>query len=438
MSFSPMNQIESRSAAVLLFFIGVFSQTQVSIGGKLGVSEFAMVLCAPVVFFRSIGTLRKDKVLYFFIALLAWLGGALLVDYSIHNYIPFMLRGIAVPITVFCNSVCIYALLKKNYGNLKWFLLGSAISSVISIFFLQGGLAGDVAAEQGVEAGVEAVVGYKLFWVNKLTTWLTLPIVGWFLFVPKTYSVLALAFICIFDLAAGARASFMAAAFSLTLVIVGGKTRATILRIRRHIVIMAVSAVVLMAVAKGAYEYAVAHGYMNEYEAKKFERQTSQGTSALKLLMAGRSEFFIGLIAALDKPVLGHGSVAIDDNGYVLDYLSKYGDYDEYLRLIRGQQEVGTCLIPVHSHVITYWLWHGMFALLFWLIVLYLAVKTLVVRMHVYPEWFGFYAISLPIFFWDYMFSPFGMRVFKCTLFVTLLLVSKLARDQKRGVVPLN
>ena len=422
------------SAAILLFMIGLLSQTQINIGGKLGISEFCMVACAPLVFARKYLLFRNDKVLYFFWLIFFWLTGAVFVDIYTKNYIPFMMRGIAVPITVFANCVCIYVLLRENLDNLKWLLLGSAFSGVISIFIFQAGVAGDVASEFGMEAGVERIVGYKLFWVNQVTVWLTLPIMGWYLKIPKVYSLCAMLFICIFDIMTGGRSAFLGATFALVLICMGGKSRESMLRIRRHIVAMSIIALMVMIASKYVYKYVIDQGYMTEAEEKKYERQTAAGSGLLDLLMAGRSETFIGVMAALDKPLTGHGSVAIDNHGYVLDFFSEHGSLAEYLHLEESRQKFGARIIPAHSHIVNYWMWHGVFALIFWLSIFYLAIRTLLLRMHVYPNWYGYFAVTIPPFLWDLFFSPFGLRVLKCTMFVAFLLVAKLERCQNRGV----
>lgn len=425
---------KTRSAATMLFLIGLFSQTQISIGGKLGISELAMVVFAPFALTKGIHAIRKDGSLYYFSLIILWLAGAIAVDIYTHNYFQFTLRGLAVPITLFCNSVCIYLLLRRKYDNLRWLLVGLAISEVISIFVFQRGGAGDVASEFGFEAGVERVVGYKLFWVNMLTTWLTLPIRGWYMNVPKLYSILAISFLAAFNLATGGRSAFLVVAVSLLLIMFAGKTRESLTIFKRHIVTIVVLLCFLGVVAKITYKYAATHGYMGEEEARKYEQSTEHGSGALDLIIAGRGEFFIGAMAALDKPIMGHGSVAIDDHGYVLDFLSKYGDQEIYERIVKMRRDFGARVIPAHSHIITYWMWHGIWGLIFWLVVIVLAIKTLFTRMHVYPPWFGYFAIAIPMFFWDVLFSPFGSRVHEATLFVAFLLVSKLRNNQKHAL----
>ena len=427
----------SKSAAFLLFLIGMFSMTQINLGGRLGIAELFMVACAPFVFIKNIPILRKDGVLYYFVFILLWIVGAIVTDTLKGNYLLFALKGIAVPITVFANVVCVYVLLRKDYDNLKWFMLGVALSGVVSIFIFQRGGSAQIAEEQGLEAGAEAIMGYKLFWTNQLTAWLGLPIVGWYRKTSKTYAVAILLFLCVFNLFSGGRSMFLIASFSVLLIVFGGKERRSLVFIKRHIVLMILSLGIVGVTVSSTYKYMVRQGYMGEAETIKYEQQTSRGSGILNLLMAGRGDFFIGLIAALDKPIMGHGSVAIDDHGYILDFLTKYGSIEDYKRLVKIREKYGVRIIPAHSHIINYWMWHGIFALIFWCCTIYLAVKTLLRRMHIYPPWYGYLAIYLPLFCWDVLFSPFGMRVSEAALFSVFLLLSKLERDQKRGLVPI-
>ena len=424
----------SRKAAVLLFFIGLFAMTQINIGGKLGISEFAMVACAPFVFIRNLRIYKNDHTLYFFVLILLWLAGAVFVDFYTHNHLLFMLRGIAVPITMFSGSVCVYTLLRKDFSNLKWLLLGLAISNVLCIFVFQRGAAGDAAAEYGLEAGFERVVGYKLFWVNQLTNWLTLPISGWYLQIPKIYSLISLVFLSIFNLTTGGRSAFLIAITSLLFVLFGGKSARSLQFFKKHVVTFVILLCLLGIGAKSAYRFAATHGYMGAAEAKKYEESSSHGGSALDLLMAGRGEAFIGLIAALDKPIIGHGSVAIDNHGYVLDYMLKYGDMETYERIARQRVELGVSAIPAHSYIVHYWMWHGIFGLLFWLSAIVLVVKTLLSRIHLYPPWFGYLAVSIPAFMWNVLFSPLSNRVGESMFFAVLLLISTLKRTQNSAV----
>ena len=435
MRYQPINicsEREGRRNAVYLFLIGLFSQTQVNLGGKLGISEFAMITVAPFLFVKNFNLLRIDKVLLFFSLILLWLSGAVFVDVYSKNYFNLAMRGIAVPITVFANCLCIYVLLRGKIDNLKWFLLGQAISCVVSIFVFQSGTAGDLAAEYGMGAGIERVVGYKLFWTNIAKTWLTLPIVAWYLKTPRVYSLLVLLFLSLFNLVSGGRSLFIVMCVSFLIVLVGGKTKQSLAFMRKHIVTMLLLLGVVMYIGKSTYKYVAKSGMIGDYEASKYEMQTKSGEGILQILMSGRREFFIALKAALDKPIIGHGSLARDEGGYVLDFVTKYGSDDELRMSLKAHEGTRMFLIPYHTHIMTFWMWHGIFGLLFWTYVIWLAIKILFRNMDVCPSMFGYFAVIIPAFIWDVLFSPFGSRVWYSAFFVVMLLVSHLRESYLR------
>ena len=420
-----------RGAMLLLFLIGVFSMTQVRVIGKIGISEFFMVLASPFVFLQNIQVFKRDKSMLFFVLIILWTMGAVLADKINGSCFAYAIRGQAVPIVLFGATVCLYALLRKNIYNLRWLLLGIAISWVLSTFVFQRGTAGDFAAEGNMEAAVERVVGYKLFWTNMAKTWLSLPISAWYLSVPFVYSLCAMSFVSVFCLLTGGRSSFLVALVSVFLIFIGKKKVRSMQFLKKHFVALILMLGCVGLVAKGVYKFAVTHGYLGENEMGKYEMQTRKSNSIIGMLVGGRSETFVGLYAALHRPILGHGSWAVDNYGYCFDFSSKYGDERDIAR-VESAMKLGGMIIPGHSHIVVYWLWHGVFALLFWLYIGCLVAGTLIKRMSTVPWFFGYFAVTIPAWFWDYFFSPMGLRVSESALFVMCLLIRKIASDRRR------
>lgn len=427
----------AKSAAWWLFLIGLFSQTQLRFGAKIGISELFCCLIAPFLFLFKYAEFKRDKVTLYFWLLIFWIFGALLSDYINESFTAQVIRGFSVPVTIFSVSVCVYYNLRKNVDGFKWLLFGIACSSVLSIFVFQRGIAGDLAAEGDITSAVEKVVRYKLFWANMLTTWLTLPLFTLYLKVPRAYAIFSLAGLSMFNLFIGGRSMFLASAFSLALLVLCGNKVESMRNVKKFFSLIFIALLCLGLVAKYTYQYAVKEGFLGEEEMLKYEQQTQKGTGILALLMSGRSEVFVGLIAALDKPLIGQGSQALDFSGYIRGFLDKYGTDDEIQRYNRRMIESSGFpgIIPAHSHIICYWMWHGVTALLFWLYILYLSVTTFKNKLHYMPEWFGYFAITLPAFFWDYFFSPLGLRVNESALYCAFLYLVKLENDRKRGLV---
>lgn len=423
----------NKRAAVLLFLIGAFSMTQIKLGAKIGISEAVCCLIGPFLFLKNLSVYRRDGVSLYFYFLIFWIFGALFSDYYNHSLFVQYLRGFTVPLTLFSVSVCVYHLLRKNPLNLKWVLIGIAVSSVISIFFFQRGVAGDLAAEGHAVEAVERVVGYKLFWANMVITWVGLPIVCWYRSVPSALMYLALIVISFVSLMSGGRALFATSVLSIFFIWLGGKSAQSIHDVQKKIPVVLIVMLCLAALLKGGYSYAATHGYLSEEETKKYQQQTTKGTDFLSLLMSGRGDFFIGLIAALEKPLTGQGTQALDLQGYEREFVSKYGTDEEVAQFLRKEVLGYLRVIKSHSHVICYWMWHGVAGLTFWIYVLCLVIQTVRKRLDFIPEWFGYLALTLPIFTWDYFFSPLSLRVSECVLYSSLLVLLRIENLRKRG-----
>lgn len=429
MDFLQIDNKASKHDAFWLFMIGCFSMTQLRLGAKIGISELFMVLAAPVIYFRNLRHYKADGMLPMLNLLFLWILGALFSDWYNETETYQIIRGFSVPTAVFATVVCVHNFLRRDIRNYKWILLGVACSHVISTFVFQRGTAGDLAAEGDMAGAIEAVVGYKLFWANLIHRWILLPVQTLYLKTPVVLSLLCLMVSSVAAAMSGGRSAFLVGVASLFLVLYSRRNAKLMLSIRRHLVLMFCVLAVIGVCVKSAYEYAATHGMLSEVDVKKYEHQTGQGNNALRMLMSGRGEFFIGLIAALDKPVIGHGSWARDEGGYVIDFMEKYGSEDDVKILKQSQIQYGVKFISSHSHIICYWLWHGIFGLLFWCYIIFLAIRTFTKYLHVVPEMFGYWAIILPDFFWHVFFSPFGLRTEECVLFVCMVLLHKIAKE---------
>lgn len=429
MNYLP--QINSKAVskdAFLLFLIGCFSVTQIRLGAKIGISEIFMVLAMPMLFLKNLPYYRADGMLPLLNLLFLWAVGAIFSDFYNRSTVFQYLRGISVPVTVLAAVVCIHNFLRRDIRNYKWLILGMACSHVIAVFIFQRGSAGDLAIEGDTAGAIDAVVGYKLFWANMIKRWVLLPVQMYYLQTPIVFSCLGITVASIASAMSGGRSAFLVSIISLVLIFYSRRNVKLMLSIRRHILVFLCIIGLVGICVKSAYKYAATHGLLADSDTLKFERQTAQGDSALQLLMSGRAHFFIGLFAAKDRPIVGYGSWPLDKEGYTFDFLSKYGNEDDFkmLKKIREQNKVS--IIPSHSHIICYWLWHGIFGLLFWCYVIYISLRSFT-KLHVMPELFGYFAAILPSFLWDIFFSPFGLRVEESTLFVLMILVNKIAKN---------
>ena len=421
----------------ILFLIGCFAITQIRIIGYIGISELVLFVLAPYFCIRDWNLLSQHGFTPLIVLSIGCFVGGGVSNYV--NRIDFYdaARGMAAPYAIFSIIVCLHHFLYRNIFNVKWLILGCAVSGVVSVFVFQYGAARGETSDGEFVAdaeSIEHVVSYSLFWFTQFDNWLNLPMKFDYLKIPFVYIVGVSIFMPLFALlSAGGRSAFLTMTVSYALIFVGGRKQKTMLRIRKYFWLLVVLGLLGGGVVKKAYQYAATAGYMGETQLRKYEKQSSRGSGALALLMAGRVDFFAGLTAAIDRPVVGYGSWALDKDGYYERFLSKYGTDEDYELFMSWLKSGNVGYLPGHSNVITAWNWYGIFGLLFWMYVFYLYCLTIRKNLAVVPQWFGYFALVLPGAMWNLFFSPFGQRIPACLVFILCAFVKAIA--EKRMLV---
>lgn len=429
-----------RLSSLLLFLIGTFSVTQIRVVGSIGISELPIFILAPFIFVIDYRILRYDGFLpVIWLALLACVG-CCVSSFCNQTSFPFFLRGFASPYSIFAISVVLHRILRKNLGGLKWFFLGICLSWVINTFFFHSATEEIIAESEG--GGTRGIMASSIFLISRLNGFLMAPIAGWYLQTPLLYSVftpILWSIYCLFSTASG-RSAALGTLGTLAIVLIGQKRRSQMERLRKHFVPFLFFAIALGLAFKGFYQVAATNGWLGEQAQTKYEQQSKGGRGILALLMGGRGETFVGLFACLDRPLVGHGPWALDTSDYYVNYLAKYGqpeDYDYYVRTMQYYRRIGAGsrmrLIPAHSHIVVFWLWYGILGLPFWLYVLKLIYDWCRNCPSAIPQWYGYFAVSIPSFLWGIVFSPFGARIQTVTIIVCLLM----ARAVQRGRIQL-
>lgn len=428
-----------KKQAVLLFLLGAFSMTQVNLVGYIGISELVCYLTAPFLLSKHLNEFRRWGLMPYLMLLVLWVGFALVTDWIHDQDAISLLKGIAPIYSYFSVFICAFVLLRRDLSNFRWVVIGFVCSMIISTFIFQPGSGREVDGEvlSGIDA-IEAVVGYKLYWVALVSQLFQLPIKTAFLTIPLTYSLGATAGNAVFSLFSGGRSSFAIQTLSVFLLFWGRAIRKPGFVRPRSLFSLLLPFLGIVAFVSIVYKLSVKKGWLGEVEVAKYEQQTKKGSSPLQLLMAGRGEFFIGFIAACDAPVLGHGSKAIDLNGYRLDFLSRYGDEEDWRQFMKILSMKGSMHIPAHSHIIQAWMWHGLGGLLFWLYVFWICFRTFQKNIFVYPPFFGYFALVVPGMLAAILFSPMGNRAGTAFTILCCLMANKIGEWKRRGVLPAN
>lgn len=174
---------------------------------------------------------------------------------------------------------------------------------------------------------------------------------------------------------------------------------------RSRVAVMILLAV-LTSIGAGALVKAVSVSSLLSDDAR--EKNMSQAKVKGGLLIGGRPEILVSSIAVADSPILGHGSWAKDYKYIELlnDMLYERGMGEQEDLDTLEQESEGT--IPVHSHLMTAWVWAGIMGAAFWFYILWLLLKfvaRLAAQRTAFAPLYAYMAVGM---IWDIGFSPFG------------------------------
>lgn len=427
-------------ARLLWFIFGLGSQTQFL--ASLSFSEAFVLVAAPFVFIGELPHMRRNGVMPLFILSISVVIGCVVSCIANRTPSVCMIRGLAVTCLLSCSIVVCHWMMRKHMNGFKWWLVGAAVSGIVCTFVFQKSV--EVTQLAGGDAGASAsrdIMNGTLYWIGRLKSFAILPSNGWYLQCPLSYSILAPLGIAVFALltSISGRSAAATAIASACLVVIGGKTRKSMMRIGKYFYLLVVLGVVAACIVKAIYTYSASSGMLGEDARRKYERQTHGDSSFKSILLGGRFDSFCGLLACVDKPIIGFGPWALDNNGYVAEFLNRYAgaeDFANYIRYETAMKERGVYyarLIPCHSIIVMFWLWYGVAGLVFWLYVCYVFIRYLRQDCWAVPQWYMWLAAGLPIWFWNILFSPLGDRVGSMMFIVACLL----ARAVRLGVQPL-
>lgn len=416
-----------------MFFLGLFVRTQIHLVGYIGVSELVVAVCAPFLFVKSYAAMKRDGMSTILnLAHMAILGCVLSSIVNGSSFAQFI-RGFAQTYMTWAAIVVGYYLLSNNIMSYRWFVLGGYLSGLLSIYIMQGAAVTMGGIERTGEDATEAVKGGVLFWKNRVLPAMNLPIHMFYLQCPYLYSVIAPAIYACLGLylsGGSGRGTFLVAILSSALLAIGGKNRSRMVGLRKHLWLYLILGMVALTGLKNVYSWAANTGRLGEQAERKYRDQTQRGTDIASMLISGRADFFVGLYACLQKPLIGHGPWPLDTEGYRAYFLAKYGTAEDFKNLIEYGQFYSEKTIPAHSHIVGYWLEYGILGLPFWLYVFWVLFRYLRRDIEVMPELFGWLALTIPGMVWSILFNPYGGRVHIPIVVVALILIHSRRNQQ--------
>ncbi len=421
-------------SSFLLFLLGLGSATKVFLFGAIAISELVIFVIAPFLLLMKWHDMRREGFVSFLYMLAFMVAGMLVSAAWNHTPFTYAFKQFAVFYGFFSFYIVYYHLLHDNFKGLGWLFLGSFISGVITIWaFNPTAEVSSTGFIHIANAEAEDVIRGPLFWIGKVRGLGELPIVAAYLKTPMMYSIITPILFVVFALftTITGRAQSMCVLLSGVMMLIGRKARFRMSRVGRHFWILMIIGVLTLFCYKLVYSYAAGKGYLGYDAQLKYEHQTDRGKGMLSLLVAGRTEFFIALTAIVDHPIIGFGPRAEDVNGYTEKFILKYGtesDIVGYYYYMSYYARQGLLpIIPTHSHIMGTWLWCGLPGLLFWFWVIYRMYRHIRYHISVIPQWFGYFALTIPAMLWSIFFNPITSRSMVPLLMVCMTFASAVA-----------
>jgi hypothetical protein len=154
--------------------------------------------------------------------------------------------------------------------------------------------------------------------------------------------------------------------------------------------------------ANQAIKFAANHDVFDESIQGKFQTQEE---GRLGVLVGGRPETLVAIQAIRDSPLIGHGSFAVDPKYNSLQQDIEYENGYTASDAPPDEEEAG---IPAHSHLTQSWIESGVFGGIFWIYILTLTSRGILLLISRSSPMAPLYSFLLVGFVWDILYSPMG------------------------------
>ncbi len=408
-----------------VILIGITTSFSIRLVGDLPVGEIFLIGALPLLlFFRGKVALKMDlKVVFALIAL--WFVGQFVADSYNHIEIVNRMRGDALIIFFGSDLLGLWLLVAGSDKRKLMFVIGLMIGALASVKLQPSPAVEDYPWKFGYAWGT-ILLGLLLssyFYSRRRFFLAALPVlvlcgVNLILNYRSAMLQLMMAFILLFPIVPERLAG-------LQLLPRAGSAG--------RVLVLVTFALIAGEAADALVHFVTNAGYISEEDQAKNQSQATGGN----LLLGGRPEFVVGLRAALDAPIIGHGSWP-EDRKYIemlADMLAETNGSSGFAALI-ANGEGG--LIPSHSHIVGSWVSAGIFGLIFWAYIIWVVLRSIVTIANMRPPLAPVYMFMLITMFWDIWFSPFALfrRLTEAFLLVVMsdLLKGKTVSRAKRWV----
>lgn len=401
--------LSSYGADVYAFWVGITIPFAAHFVGDLPIGEVLLLGSLPLLLaFRWKKAFRPElKNVYILMA--SWLLGLIVADVYNQTNLTDRMRGTGLIIFFGLDLFAVSILLGRNERRKVWLFVGVAIGALASVKLQPSSASEDYPWKFGYAWGAmqAALLICSFFYGRKR-------------YVPAAISILIIIAV---NLLFNFRSPVLYLLITLVLVFPIVPERIGRMQIlpsgqAARVIMLAILSLGAAGAAIYLISFVTQAGYISDEAKLKNEAQEKGGN----LLLGGRPEFVIGLRAALDAPIIGHGSWPHD-----LKYREMLNDMMvESEAMDPGNaRNVGSEsdeIIPSHSHIVGAWVSAGILGPIFWIYFIVMIFKGIVQVTFQKPALAPLYIWMMIGGIWDIFFSPFAFtrRIGEAILIVVL------------------
>jgi hypothetical protein len=380
------------------FAAGLGSATYLNLGLFLSFAEVLMLMTGGIILAKRSGYLARPAFAALLPMLLLLFMAVPISEFANRSESWQYLRGIPRAYSFLFSFVVLLVVFLNDRKCIPPYLAGLSLSQLIGMFYFKNGFLVWQEENRGGGAGTDWKTGYNypfntLVLLFALTQYKRRPL----------FTICGLLSAAALNLIMGARSPGLCMAIGASLATVQYLRSTKIhTRLPRRVAIAGFligSIAVAGAGAAAVYRYAALAGWMSEEQRDKF---LSESQSKYGMIGAARGSVLATALAIYDKPILGHGSWALDTGNYTQRA-------DEILERKRvGNRRSGR--ISFHSLLLGDWMQWGLAFGVFWAWMLLRCMKFLVFGIQSAGADTAFLGVLVPLLSWDILFSPVGNR----------------------------
>lgn len=421
-----LTKLKFSKIELVSFLYGLGSAITVRIIGIISLSEIFSLIIFPYII--SNVNFKNDKRFYNLILFSAiWLIGVVFSDIYNNSTTINFIKGFFSIIPFLTSLVFSYWLISKNIYLIFPFLWGYAFSLTFAAGFGFDAFYNEYLLRVGLQ-DVSQLSQYNKILVGIINIFITSAIsITFYRKYPRLIIFLILAIGCI-SLFLGSRSIFLINILAFgTLIFVRYNTRnipqdGLIWQffLRKKLVVFIVLILFFGLLGKLGYEVSVKNGWLGKDEFNKYQMQSSTKIG----LFSGRGEFIASFLAIKDSPFFGHGSFAIDTNGYGYQAGLIAGYSNSILDDLKSKADKS--LIPTHSHLFSSWVNYGFLGALFWIyIIVFVLFDFFRNYIFLFPNFIPYLISSLFGIFWVILFSPFSQKPYLAMNLIFFIVLMK-------------